>query len=377
MVTGTNVVAYVPKGSWSKGGSGISVANVEGTSVTNTLVPTPNIVNSCAANPLTGKTVCTANNTDVYVLTGTTLSNTLTSKGSGTISFSGGSCTDCGVAIDAPHNRAAIGLSIGGAAGFQILDLATLTFEKPFKSPAGVISEDPLVDPSRNFILSASENNNFEIVNIANPLAPTFFEKLFSNPGYGDADSTGEDCTTGIALAPGEFSSPSQVFLADLTQATFTAGSPKGTWIAPSQVQTLSESFLAAGASAVAVAQGTHIGIVAGEFGGNAITAIALPATSGAGTPQISDWVTCNIAGFSNGYDPHTTTAYQSPNGAKDAIAVLANWPTTGTTATGLAVVDLTKMLNKSIVPRTAAGHGCASASGTLPGTVATLLPVP
>ena len=124
---------------------------------------------------------------------------------------------------------------------------------------------------------------------------------------------------------------------------------------------------------AVAVAQGTHIGIVAGEFGGNAITAVALPATSGAGTPQITDWVTCNIASFSNGFDPHTTTAYQSPNGAKDAIAVLANW--VSGTAGGLAVVDLTKMLNKTLVPRTAAGHGCAS--GTLPGTVATLLPIP
>ncbi len=167
-------------------------------------MPTPNIVNSCAANPLTGKTVCTANNTDVYVLTGTTLSNTLTSGGSGTIGFSGGSCTNCGVAMDATHNKATIGLAIGGAGGFQILDLATLTFEPAFKSAAGIISEDPLVDPSRNFMLSASENNNFEIVNIANPLAPTFFEKLFAYSGFGEANSTGEDCATGIALAPAE-----------------------------------------------------------------------------------------------------------------------------------------------------------------------------
>jgi hypothetical protein len=50
--------------------------------------------------------------------------------------------------------------------------------------------------------------------------------------------------------------------------------------------------------------------------------------------------VTCNIPSFSNGSDPHTVTAYQSPNGAKDAIALLANGG-----ATALAVVDLTKML--------------------------------
>lgn len=133
----------------------------------------------------------------------------------------------------------------------------------------------------------------------------------------------------------------------------------------------MTESVLAAGANGVAVAQGTHLGIVSGEFGGSAITAIALPATSGAGTPAIKDWVTCNIpGGFSNGFDPHTVTAYQSPNGSKDAIALLANG-----TATQLAVVDLTKMLNTSIVARTAGGHACAS--GTLPGTVATFLAVP
>ncbi len=369
LVQSPNVTAYVPKGSWSGGSTGVSVVNVEGASITNTLVPTSNVVNSCASNPLTGKTVCTANNTAVYVLSGTTIANTLTSGGTGSISFSGGTCTDCGVAMDAVHNKAVIGLAIGGAAGFQFLNLATTppTFEAPFKSPAGIISEDPLIDPSRNLLLSASEANNYEIVNIANSLAPKFFEKKPINTS-GEADSSGEDCTTGIALAPFEFTN--QVFLADLTQATFTPGSP-GTWIAPSQVKTLTEAVLSAGASGIAVAQGTHLGIVSGEFGGGAITAIRLPATSGAGTPDISDWVTCSIpGGFQNGLDPHTVTAYQSPNGAKDAIALLANGG-----ATQLAVVDLTKMLNATIVPRTAGGHGCAS--GTLPGTVATFLAVP
>jgi hypothetical protein len=75
--------------------------------------------------------------------------------------------------------------------------------------------------------------------------------------------------SSGIALAPGEFSNPSKVFIADLSKATFTAGTP-GTWTAPSQVQSWSESSLSAGASAIAVAQGTHIGIVSGEFGGAA-----------------------------------------------------------------------------------------------------------
>jgi hypothetical protein len=272
--------------------------------------------------------------------------------------------------MDAVHNKALIGLSIGGAGGFQFLDLGTKpTFEPAFKSqsPSGEISEDPLIDPTRNFLLSASEANNYEIVNVATSSSPKFFENPITNPGF-EADSSGEDCTTGIAFAPYEFSEPSQVFIAD-----FTPGSP-GKWSAPSQIQTLTESVLPAGACQVSVAQGTFTGIVAGEFGGDAITAVALPTTSGSGTPAIKDWVTCAIGnGFSLGDDPHTTTAYQSPNGAKDAISVLANGG-----ATQLAVVDLTKMLNPAIVPpTTGTGLGHACASGTLPSSVVSFITVP
>jgi hypothetical protein len=370
LVTGTNVVAYFPKGHWDGSTTGVSAVNIEGTSITPKLISTPNVTNSCAANPITGKTVCVANNTDVYVLTGTTLSTMLTSSGSGAISFSGGSCTNCSVVMDAVHNKAGIGLSIASAPGFQILNLANSVFQPAFKSPSGDISEDPLIDPTRRLLLSASEANNYEIVNLANFLTPTFFENKIPFSGT-EADSSGEDCATGIALAPAEFSAPSQVFIADLTQAVFTSGTPKGTWTAPSKVQTLTESFLSAGASGLAVAQGTHTGIVSGEFGGNTITAMALPATSGTGVPSITDWVSCNIStGFSIGLDPHTVTAYQSPNGAKDAIALVGN-----DGATQIAVVDLTKMLNTTIVPRTVGGHACTSL--TLPASVVSFVTVP
>jgi hypothetical protein len=366
LVNGRNVVAYVPKGNWSvTPTTGIAVANVEGSAVIPTAISTPHVVNSCASNPLTGQTACTANNTDVYVLTGTTLTHTLTSGGSGTIGFSGGHCTNCGIAMDAIHNKAAIGLSVAGTPGFQFLNLgASPAFEPPFVSPAHFISEDPLFDPERNLLLSATEANDFEIVNVATSTSPAFFENASIRSG-GELDSTAEECTTGIALAPAEFSSVSSVFIADLTQATFTPGLPAGTWTAPSQVQTLSGSVLAAGASGSAVAQGTHTGVITGEFGGDALTAIALPATSGSGTPAISNWLTCRIGGgFSNGFDPHTVTAYQSPNSG-DAIAVLAN-----AGATRLAIVDLTKML---ALPQS--GNVCTSV--TLPNTVVSFISLP
>ncbi len=371
LVMGADVVSYVPKGSWLTPTPGVSAVNVEGSLIVPSLIATPGVVNSCASNSLTGATVCTGNDARVYRFSGTTLNGTFTSGGSGSVGFSGGGCTNCGIAMDATHDQAVIGLSIAGVPGFQFmknLSSATPVFEPPFASAAGMISEDPLIDPIRNRLLSAAENNRYEIVDVTTTTSPVPF---VNGPigVSGELDSSGEDCSTQIALAPSEFSGPSQVYIADITTppAVFAAG----TWSAPSQVQTLSESFLAAGASGIAVAQGTHLGVVTGEFGGDALTAIELPAASGGGaTPALTDWVTCSIGnGFSNGLDPHTVTAYRSPNGGR-AVALLANGG-----ASMLAVVDLTAMLNTATVPRTVGGHGCAS--GTLPASVVSFVPVP
>ena len=373
LVSGSNVVSYVPKGSWGSAATGVAAVNVEGSSISDTLISTSSPVNSCASNPTTGQTVCTGNNTDVYVLKATALDsgvspNPLTSGGSGVIGFSGGACTNCGVAMDATHNKAMLGLSVAGTGGFQFLNLATNAFEPAFASPSGAISEDPLLDPIRNLLLSASELNNYEIADVTTSTAPAFFENAVG--GFGELDSSGEDCSTGIVLAPYEFSDPSRVYIADISNpsfAPFTPGSP-GTWSAPSQIQSLADSSLSAGASGLAVAQGTHTGVVSGEFGGDAITAIALPTTSGTGAvPAISDWVTCRIPAWSHGLDPHTLTAYQTPTGG-DAIGLFTN-----AGASSLARVDLTQMLNSATVPRT--GNACTA--GTLPPSVVSFIPVP
>ena len=391
-VSGTNVVSYVPKGNWGSSITGVSLVNVEGSSITPGIIPTANAVNSCASNSVTGQTVCTANNTDVYVIpAGSSPTVTkLTSSGSSTIVFSGGICTNCNVAMDAVHNKAVIGLSVAGAPGFQFLDLSGISpsFESAVTSPAGEISEEPLLDPFRNLLLSATEGNDFELASVATaPPSLTPLTSFFENSGIasgGELDSASEDCSTGIALAPAEFTSPSNVFIADLTQAKFTPGSP-GTWTdAPgSQVQTLTESLLFDGFPAAApVAQGTHTGVVAGEFGGNAITAFLLPSSSGSGTPAILDWVTCNIpndpsgAAWNEGNDPHTVTAYQDPASPGDAIGLFANGA--GSPPTYLAKVDLTQMLKSTIVPRTSgAGLGHACSAGTLPSSVVSFVAVP
>jgi hypothetical protein len=393
-ISGTNVIAYVPKGNWGgqENDTGVAVANIEGTAITPQTIPTTAAVNSCASDStlLPPQTVCTANTSTVYVIEGTSLYKTLTSAGMQQIGFSGGSCTNCGAAMDSVHHKALIGLSLNsgnplgsGKPGFQFLDLfnnpTPPAFETAFPSLAKEISEDPLVDPINNFILSASEGGNYEIIDVTHDPTNLSYENAIGdgngNGNGGAPDSSGEDCTTGIAIAPLEGSSPSLVYMADLKQATFTVGSP-GTWAdSASQFFTLTESVLSAGACGNAIAQGSHLGIIAGEFGGDEITAIVLPATSGSGTPAMQDWVSCNIGHlFSNGYDPHTVTAYLSPGGnqfpAGDAIAVLANGG-----ASELALVDLTLMLNPTIVPRTSGtglGHACAS--GPLPSSVVTFV---
>jgi len=174
---------------------------------------------------------------------------------------------------------------------------------------------------------------------------------LFNNnvTGTPEFDSAGEDCTTGIALASDEFTG--NLFIADLTQAKFTAGTggAAGTWTAPSQLQNLFPG-LAAGTNGVAVAPGTHFGVVTGEFGGALEGVYQLPSSSGTGTPKLVDSVLFTVpndpskAPWSMGCDPHTVTAYVSPNSHK-AFAVLGNG-----SFTFLAVVDIEGMLK---APRT------------------------
>jgi hypothetical protein len=384
LVSGTNVISYIPKGSWSGGTTGIAVVNVEGNSVTNTVIPTADVINSCASNSVTGQTVCTANNNQVYIVNGTTVANVLTDSGTGTIAFSGGSATTSGVSMDATNNKALLGISVGGVGGFQFLDLATDTFEPAFttRAPSGEISEDPLIDPLRHLIVSASENNNVELADVTTSTSPQFFEHSVPSVS-GVLDSSAEDCSTGIILAPAEGSNPSQVEIADINGAVSTPGSP-GSWTVPEQLQSLTGSNLSAGANGSSVAQVTHTGVISGEFGGDGLTAIALPTTSGAGAiPAISNWVTCRAGAdpagvqFQMGFDPHTLIAYQSPatvvHGltvfhAGDAIALMVN-----AGATEMVVVDLTTMLDPTSVPAT--GNVCDSS--TLPASAERFLPLP
>jgi hypothetical protein len=248
-------------------------------------ITTPNAVNSCSSNQKTGTTVCTANNTDVYVIDGTSLITTKTSGGVGTTTFTGGSCTNCGVVVDSVDNIAVIGLSLAAdvsttalsssGSGFQVLDLASGNFSPPLDSQTFQISESFALDPGRKLVLSSSEEHgglptDYQIVKDINN-APALFNfqdaaTVFANNS--DLDSAAEDCLTGIAMASSEFTR--NVFLADLSQATFTPGTggAPGTWNAPNQIQSLSDVDFGAGITGITVAPGSHLGLLGEEFGG-------------------------------------------------------------------------------------------------------------
>jgi hypothetical protein len=338
------VTAIVPRGYWSSSTTDIRMVALEGAGV-NTSIPTTSVVNSCAANQATGQSVCVANDTKVYLIDSAgTLTDTLNSGSTGATGFSGGSCQNCGVAMNSLTNQVAINMGLAGSpsgSGIQILDLNTKTFQTP-KPLQFQVAENISIDPTRGYILTPSESNRYNLVqfNSANGVLGTEFN--FNPPGSsGEFDSAAEDCTTGIALTAEEFTS--NVFIADLTQATFVPGSP-GTWSAPSTHVTLPGASFSAGTSGITVAPGSsHLAVVTGEFGGSAFAVLQLPSTSGSGTPTISDFAyVSGICNLSAGFDPHTISAYTSGNDGK-AYGVMVGY--TSGAPTSLAVLDLAAIM--------------------------------
>jgi hypothetical protein len=378
--TGT-VTAYVPKGWWGGSTSGVFVKNIEGTLGAGSSIPTANVTNSCSSNPATGQTVCVANNTDFYLITGKTLNTTLTSGSDGRGSFSGGSCNNCGVALNANNNTAAInmGLSTGSSrSGIQILNLNTNTFNPalPLKFE---VSENISVDPIRSLVLSASESGNFTLAQIqADGATLKEFDSTFAIGG--DSDSSAEDCSTGVGLTPQEFTN--NVTMVNLNSITFGAG----TYTAPNAVATLSPTSysFAAGLSGSAVAQGSgHLAVVTGEFGGNTFAVLKLPATAGTAVPALADYAIAQIPNnaacggtfFTAGFDPHTVTAYTSPNDG-NSYAVFAGY--VGGVPICLAKVNMTTVINPTLAPRGGAGFQAHDVSpANLPASAVSFFTLP
>jgi hypothetical protein len=389
-----NVTAYVANGAWGLGYTGVQVVPIEPAGGTPASISTPNPVNSCASNSISGQTVCVANNTDVYLLSQTSPSPTdatLTSGASANTGFTGGSCANCGVAINGVGNLAVItmGLNTGpSGTGIQFLNLANNTFSTPLAA-ANHVSESVQWDPIRNLILSPNENGVYDLFDTSSPnTAPEYANSVSSLPGGTTLlDSAAEDCTTGIALAGNEFQG--SLYIANLAHAAYIPG-PPGTWTAPQQFSSFPEfNFVqydgsVVGPTGVAVAPGSQYAVVAGEFGGNGFGVVQLPASAPTGStpPSVVNYVAASLPNtpdgkvWTHGLDPHTVTAYISPNDSK-AYALLADLPShafscsestciqVDSPPTYLAVIDMAALLT---APRTGAGSHTVSPSYDLIG---------
>jgi hypothetical protein len=113
------------------------------------------------------------------------------------------------------------------------------------------------------------------------------------------------------------------------------------------------------------------LAVTTGEFGGNTFAVLRLPSKSGSGTPALVGYASAEIppnpaggsspcaGGFTAGYDPHTITAYTSPNNGK-AYAVFAGFngvspPFDASPPNCLVTVDLQAVLD---APRGGASCG-------------------
>jgi hypothetical protein len=423
LVTGKSVTAYVPAGSYSEAALGVFAVPLEAAptgivpdyptlpspvKISTGTDPVQGVINTCGGNSQTGTVVCTSNGNTVYLINGlqaltAQTATALPSDGAATGAveqFSGGTCQTCNVAIDPVHNLAYLSIATGTDTGedstgaaFQVLNLATNTFGSVFQTGQEATSEDIVVDPLRfgglvlspneGFLETAAGAGNYQLLQTST--GSVFNFALTAAQGAptvtSGLDSAAEDCESGIALATDEFTD--SIFLVDLNQVTFsgtswsagTAATPGFNFVPIPQFAALTNNTDEAGTAGVAVvAQGTHVGVVAGEFGGGTFLAIALPTTSGTGTPVLKDYVVATIPStptdnlpWSLGADPHTLTAYMSPNSGQpyavfeDDIDVLT---TVDGARTFLAVVDLNALLAR---PRSAAdSHQLATPLGAV-----------
>ncbi len=165
------VTAYVPNSSWYYVyGNTVDVVPLEGAATTPSMVTTGGPVNSCSSNSNTLQTVCVDNYRGVYLIKGSSLMASFSSGANTDASFSGGSCMNCGVAMDAVNNIAYIseGYSDGihGGTAIEGFKLNTLSFTGPF-GLYNHVSEDIQIDPTRNLVLTPNEYNHFNVVSTA------------------------------------------------------------------------------------------------------------------------------------------------------------------------------------------------------------------
>ena len=388
VISGTNVTALVPFGSDDTNpvnAARVPIESASGALAASSIITTDR-VNSCAVFASTGASMCSGQSGTVDFLAGgattaTRVSDNFTDGGN---EYTGGDCAGCGIAVD---DFLGTGI-LASSGGFQLLNPSNHIVGAPIAGNNEPVPVDFGYDPVGHRILSAnyvvtnpttfaSSTPEFEIFNLfrsSNEVFELLNDTAFFEPsgstctGSGGTsqrdilpDTTAIDTSTNIAYVT--FHTPADCFtnpiediaLFDLSQASFTTTGAVGGWTtAGKQIQTLSGLTLG-GVTAIGVASGAHVAIISGEFSSNLVGALKLPATSGTGTPAISDWVEAQMPNDPSGnpwldwHQPDGLGTYISPNNGK-AYGVMMNFGTNASNApigpTYLAIVDLNALLS-------------------------------
>jgi hypothetical protein len=350
-------------------------------------VSTPNIVNSCSVDQSLKIGVCTSNTTDIYLVDlnvakpGSTPSATLTSAGTGTVKFTGGSATTGGVVVDSSRHSAVISVSLaGGTSGYQLLDLTNNQLSAPIVATGSEVAESFGLAPSLDLILSATESVSgppatYQLFRMVHSKSP----EVFNFAGAGTAFPTSANLDSGVVDSSGillaTVENTTKMFVADLTRVTFDATTKH--WDAPNQLQDLGPSFksFSDGLTGIAIANGSHQALLADEFGTTAFAAIQLPSTAGSGTPAVQDWAVASMPNDPKGAawqmpeDPHgLSAAFVSRNGSDKGIGVLMDL-----SRTYVAEIDLAALL---AAKRSADMHTVDSGVDLRASGVLTFLPI-
>ena len=378
IISGTTVTAYVPFGSDDNHTRGVAQVVIENAST----LPSPAVINTDRVNSCTpantGEVLCAGQTGSIDLIAPNGSVSIFSSGASNGNAYTGGDCVVCGAEVD---NALGLGILSTGN-GFVTLALTNNpnnSVSSPVSSNGEPVGVNFGYDPVHRRILSANykvvnpstfatSNPHFQIVDISGS-SPMFYElnndQAFFRPGTkcgtanhmidrdGLPDTTAIDTVSNIAYVtfhtPADcFSNPIEdIALFDMSQATFSGG----IWDTPGKsVQTLSGIGLN-GIDPISIEANNHVAIVSG--GSDAIGALRLPYSSGAGVPMIPDYVGASMPNDPSGvawlgwHQPDGLATYVSPS-TKTPMGVMMNNGMSGGNAIGptyLAIVDLEKLL--------------------------------
>lgn len=299
----------------------VSVVNVDASPDTNPVVatiPTPNSYspNATAANPTTQQVVVVSyTSADVQIIDASNdqLVATLPSGVTGEVSFSGGSCVICGVAIDPTSNTAILDT----AQGYLLLDMVTRQFS-PFVAgsyagenfaynPNGRTILNPVYDQSLFNGLQAIHLNDNSVWNFSGTIGSYL-------------DSAAVDIATNIAVVPDEYTG--NEYMVNMAQAVFT--DTDSTFSAPISMFpiTFPDCYDEFGQpndwTYASIESSTHNLFIADEFGSCAAVQ-PLPTSVIADAPPLPavfKWghmpSAPDLLGWNNGADPHGIAVFTS-----------------------------------------------------------------